>query len=261
MRALLFAVALVCTATAVAGAQPAPNRREIVKKKIRAMRAYTLTEELQLDPATAGKLFPLLAGYDDELDKLVAQRVDARKQLNGAAKLQDARAINKAIDDALAVERSVHAAEDRRVADFRKILTPQQVARILVVLPDFDRKIQNQLARAIRRQGNAAPGGGGGGGPKGRKLAPPGGEADDDDDIEDDTPVPAPPRASLDISCKCQPPARIIVDGVDTGLRTPQRIPVQPGKHKVTYVVGNDRYTYVVDAVSDQVTPVQKDLR
>ena len=52
--------------------RPRPrDRREKIKKKIRALRAYTLTEELSLDEATAGKLFPMLAKYDDELDRLL----------------------------------------------------------------------------------------------------------------------------------------------------------------------------------------------
>jgi serine/threonine protein kinase len=39
-------------------------------------------------------------------------------------------------------------------------------------------------------------------------------------------------------------PARIAVDGVDTGLTTPitgHMLPLAPGKHKVTFVMGNDR--------------------
>src|SRR5882724_11190230 len=48
------------------GGPATAERREQVKKKIRAMRAFTLTEELALDEATASRLFPVLARYDDE---------------------------------------------------------------------------------------------------------------------------------------------------------------------------------------------------
>ena len=39
--------------------------------------------------------------------------------------------------------------EDKRLAELRKILTPAQTARLLIVLPELERKIQNQLRRAI----------------------------------------------------------------------------------------------------------------
>jgi hypothetical protein len=42
--------------------------------------------------------------------------------------------------------------EERRLAELRKILTPAQTTRLLVVLPAFERKIQNQLRRAIVRK-------------------------------------------------------------------------------------------------------------
>ena len=38
-----------------------------------------------------------------------------------------------------------------------EILTPAQTARLLVVLPALERKIQNQLLRAIRGGRKAAP--------------------------------------------------------------------------------------------------------
>src|SRR6185295_2023525 len=76
---------------APAGAQPrrpgapaAADRREEIKKRIRAMRAYTLTEELKLDPEIAGQLFPLLARYDDETDKLLEKRVEVQRRLRRA---------------------------------------------------------------------------------------------------------------------------------------------------------------------------------
>jgi hypothetical protein len=46
----------------------------------------------------------------------------------------------------------------KRLGDLRKILTPQQVARTLVVLPKMERQIQNQLRKAAmakQKQGSA----------------------------------------------------------------------------------------------------------
>lgn len=160
------------------------ERREQIKKKIRAMRAYTLTEELALDEQTAGKLFPVLARYDDETDKLLEKRVDVQRRLRRVDAMRDARAIDRLIDEALAVQRDFRDLEDRRIAELRKILSPAQAAKLLVVLPELERRIQNQLRRAIaQRRPGAAP-------KAGADRA-----GDDDDDQEpDELPPPRRPR-------------------------------------------------------------------
>ncbi|MBV8760238.1 MAG: periplasmic heavy metal sensor [Deltaproteobacteria bacterium] len=188
IRILVFLLAVVTVTPVLAqpGLGPgAADKREKIKKKIRAMRAYTLTEELQLDETTAGKLFPTLAKYDDELDRLLQQRADIERRLKGAADIKDPRALDKLIDEAVANQKAFWDSQERRVAELRKILTPAQTARLLVVLPEFERRIQNQLQRALK----------GGPGPrkagKGEVLENPYGRDDDDDDL----PAPKGPRA------------------------------------------------------------------
>jgi hypothetical protein len=152
MRILVVLLALFVAAPVFAQPAGAPvDRREKIKKKIRALRAYTLTEELALDEATAGKLFPLLARYDDEFDKLLGARVDLQKRLSTADQLKDPKQIDKLIDEAAANQRALWDTESKRLAELRKILTPAQVARTVVILPALERKIQNQLRRAARK--------------------------------------------------------------------------------------------------------------
>lgn len=158
MRALV----LVLLLATVAHAQPrnpnvAQDRREAVKKKIRAMRAYTLTDELGLDEKSASRLFPILAKWDDVTDKLLQARVDIQRRLTSGA-TTDPKQLDKLIDEAVANQKAFWDLEDKRLAELRKVLTPAQTARLLVVLPAFERRIQNQLKRAIkRRAGRAAP--------------------------------------------------------------------------------------------------------
>lgn len=155
---------------------PVPNaqRREEIKKKIRSLRAYALTTELSLDEKMGGRLWPVLAKYDDELDKLLQQRVDVNRRLRAADQLADAKAQDRLIDEAIANQKAFWSVEERRIAELRKILTPAQTARLLVVLPAFERKIQNQLRRAITRRPGPA---------QGRDV-----DDDLDDDDEDDGP-------------------------------------------------------------------------
>jgi len=144
-------IALIVSFAAPALAQPAAvqERREKIKQRIRALRAYALTEQLDLDPTTAGKLFPLLAKFDDEFDKLLLTRTDIERRLR-QADAKDPK-LDKLIDEAVANQRALWDTEEKRLAQLRKILTPVQTARVLVVLPAMERKIQNQLRKAVRQ--------------------------------------------------------------------------------------------------------------
>ncbi|HUJ60321.1 MAG TPA: hypothetical protein VLX92_17560 [Kofleriaceae bacterium] len=179
-RALALAIALLLGAPAVHAQPPGltpqqqqVQRRERIKKRIRALRAAELTVDLSLDETSAGRLFPLLARYDDEFDRLLGQRAEILKKLDVAG--PDRRETDRLIDEAIANQHAFWETEDRRLADVRKILSPAQTARLLVVLPPLEQKIRNQLLRAIQGApaGKARPGGN----PAMRDL-----EDDDDDD-------------------------------------------------------------------------------
>jgi hypothetical protein len=155
----LVVALLILAVSLPAGAQPAgkgpgtpsaADRRQKVKEHIRALRAYTLTEQLDLDEATAARLFPALAKYDEEFEKLLQARADLQKRLAAAGGLNDARQVDKLIDEAIANRRALWETEDKRLQQLRKILSPAQTARALVVLPAMERKIQHELRRAAQ---------------------------------------------------------------------------------------------------------------
>lgn len=164
------------------------DRREKVKQKIRALRAYTLTESLSLDEKTAAKLFPVLAKWDDVTDKLMVQRIDVQRQLE-AVDGKDGKVIDKLIDEAMANQRALLDLEDKRLAELRKILTPVQTAKLLVVLPKFERRIRNQLSRAIQNRAGGNPGDGRARGRRGGRGGDFVDPFDDEDDDDDETPT------------------------------------------------------------------------
>ena len=63
----------------------------------------------------------------------------------------------------------------------------------------------------------------------------------------------------LNISCK--PQAKIVIDNVDTGLTTPAHVRLRAGKHKLTFRVGDDRFTYAVTIKAGESTTISKDLQ
>jgi hypothetical protein len=61
-----------------------------------------------------------------------------------------------------------------------------------------------------------------------------------------------------------KPAAKILVDGNETGLKTPisgHALPLTPGKHKITFVIGDDRFTYPVMIKAGSTESMTKDLQ
>ena len=77
---------------------------------------------------------------------------------------------------------------------------------------------------------------------------------------------PKDPRKKLDadkgsLTVTSTPSAKITVDGADTGRSTPMTIQLPPGKHKVAFIVGGDKFTYTVNVKAGEVTKLHKDLQ
>lgn len=133
-------------------AQPrSPARREKLKRHVRTLRAYALTDQLSLDESTGNRLWPVLARWDDEIDRLVQERRELVRQLDAASTNRDVRAVERLLDAVAANHRAFGHAEDQRIIELRKILPPVQVARLLVAVQKFERKLQRKLQRAFVR--------------------------------------------------------------------------------------------------------------
>jgi Spy/CpxP family protein refolding chaperone len=196
MRIGRVALALVAIAVLAAGGaaraqapgQTAPGgggqaaKAQQIQEKILALRAAQITTELNLDEKTASKLFPILQQYDGQFAKLLADFRQLRLAAQAAADKGDTAALNDLIDKMVANQRARWDTQEARFKDVRKVLTAQQAARLLVVLPQIDRQIANRIRRALNRPGLRRRGRG-----AGQQPAP-----DDDDDgdpTDDDAPA------------------------------------------------------------------------
>ncbi len=148
--AVVLAFGVVAPVAVADPAVPAQQRRQQIKKRIQALRAAELTTQLDLDGPTAAKLTALLDHYDDDTDRLVQQRVELTAKLRGLGPNTTSGEANRLVDDALDNAKAFRDLEDRRISEIRKLLSPVQTAKLLVVLPEFERRIQNQLKNAIQ---------------------------------------------------------------------------------------------------------------
>ena len=143
-------------AAAVAG------KRAKVVEKIRAVRAARLIEVLNLDEASATRLFAAINRFDDQILPLKQEIGQARRELRGfidAGKLDDATG-NRLVEKIFAARSQINKLEEQRFAEVRKVLSVRQFATLVVALPEIERDIERQIRKAVARR--VGPGDAGG---------------------------------------------------------------------------------------------------
>jgi hypothetical protein len=140
------------------GRTPEQLRAEVLER-MRTLRTWRIVDALKLDQATSARLFPVLARYDDREMALATERRDIARLLRAeveATKPDDAR-LQAAIGRLLANRERQRAMEDERVKELRKVLTPVQQAKLMLLLP----RLEHEFARRIQQAANEQRGLGG----------------------------------------------------------------------------------------------------
>lgn len=143
----------LCDGTTVAQGGPREEVRARVAERIRTMRAWRLTEVLDLDETTAVRLFERLDAYDAANAPLRMELERAGRELRRALEGEDAddarisELTTAIVDGHLAIE-ALRADLVRSVSD---ILSPRQVAAFMLFLPEFEREVR-ELIRDVRRE-------------------------------------------------------------------------------------------------------------
>jgi hypothetical protein len=128
------------------------EKRDRIRDRIRAMRAWKLTEALELDEQTAARLFPILSRYDERYDALAAEAAAASAALRKELEAEAPRApvLDRRMNELAAAHDKLHAWQRERFAAVRRVLTPAQAAKMLVLLPEIDQEVRREIRRAVR---------------------------------------------------------------------------------------------------------------
>lgn len=144
------------------GSEPEPRsaRRERVRQRIRAMRAWYLTEELDLDDATATRLFPVLSKYDGKLAEVHQRGVELRRALRRAmsGRRPDQTSIDRLMDDLLTHYDNLYRVQRDRLVAVRRVMSPSQSARLVLILPRLDDAVRREIERTTKKR-RRGPGG------------------------------------------------------------------------------------------------------
>lgn len=135
------------------GRTPEQLRAEVLER-MRALRAWRIVEALKLDEATSARLFPILSKYDDKEMALAIERRDARRLLRAEVQAlhPDDGRLTAAIGRLLANRERQRAMEDDRVKELRRILTPVQQAKLMLLLPRLEHEFAQRVQQAADEQ-------------------------------------------------------------------------------------------------------------
>jgi Spy/CpxP family protein refolding chaperone len=127
--------------------------RQEVLERMRALRAWKIVDALKLDEATSARLFPILSRYDDRELQIATERHQVMRELRAdadAPRPDDAR-LNADLSRLMAIRAKQRAMEDDRIRDVRKVLTPAQQAKLVLLLPRLERDFAHWIHEVAGR--------------------------------------------------------------------------------------------------------------
>jgi hypothetical protein len=152
-------------AQAVANGQPSPQEqtiRQTLVQKIEQLKYDKIQKTLELDDKTAVKFFEIYKPAEKEIQALVKERNFEIKALAAAtdahASDADIAAMTKKIGE---LNQQIPARVQKLDGDLTPLLTPTQLAKLLVFEQEFNARVREQIAqrqgttaaeRALRRQ-------------------------------------------------------------------------------------------------------------
>ena len=118
---------------------------------MRALRAWKIVEALKLDEATSARLFPILSRYDEREMAIAGERHAIMRDLRAAtdAPHPDDAHLTATLNKLLANRAKERAMHDDRVKDVRKVLTPVQQAKLILLLPAPGARLRRVDSRGL----------------------------------------------------------------------------------------------------------------
>jgi predicted transcriptional regulator len=141
-----------------AAAKPG-DLRDRVREKIKVLRVTRLVEALDLDERTATRLMPLVNKAYDDIAEIARDAGELRRSLRKLvdAASTDAVQINGLVDRLIADKLKMDQLENDLFREVRKVLSPAQVGRLVLVLPEINREITQQIRRAAKGPDDEPP--------------------------------------------------------------------------------------------------------
>jgi len=149
---LFLAVLMIPVSLPAADLMPGEGDLTRVRKKIEALRAWKISEELDLDQETSARLFPAMRDAAEEgwriesLNRALVRDMDHQLKKGEP----DPGTINGILDRLQSNRMEKARIENRHLKRVREILSPEDTARYLMFQFRFQKELKEKAARAFR---------------------------------------------------------------------------------------------------------------
>ncbi len=155
-----FMAMIVCGALAISApamAQPDGGKRAQVHQKIVEFAMQQIQQQLGLDAPTLQRFRTVADKYEPQIAGLHKEVGMAMKELKAqlAAAQPDEAKLSQLADTIINDRGKVQALEAQRTTENRRVLTPTQFAKLVVVWPQINRQVKIEMYKAMH--GGQAP--------------------------------------------------------------------------------------------------------
>jgi hypothetical protein len=129
-----------------------------VRKKVEALRAWQLSEVLNMDEETSSRLFPAMREADQERWNLESRNRQLVREMSQSleGRNPDPQKIDKILDELQSNRRELVRSEERHLERVRQILSPEDTARYLMFQVKFQKEIKRKAVQAYQdRRGSS----------------------------------------------------------------------------------------------------------
>ena len=129
-----------------------------VRKKVEALRAWQLSEVLNMDEETSSRLFPAMREADQERWNLESRNRQLVREMYQSleGRNPDPQKIDKILDELQSNRRELVRSEERHLERVRQILSPEDTARYLMFQIKFQKEIKRKAVQAYQdRRGSS----------------------------------------------------------------------------------------------------------
>lgn len=146
----LIAICALLISASISIAQPPPppppEARTRMHEKVRTMKMWKLTEELDLSEEKAAKFFPLFNKFEKKVQAILDENDDLYRKLEGLIQAEeDGKKITTVIEQIEANEMKILKERTEFRKDAAKILDDAQIAKLVMFQHHFTRKLRQKI--------------------------------------------------------------------------------------------------------------------
>ena len=163
MKKYIFGVFIVLTLTFFTGQafcqsedfDKPPSKEQIkkIRKRVAILKLWKLTQALDLDEATAAKLFPLINKYDKKRFVIEQSMRKDMKKLRRSVDTANPEKLEELIRRIEGNHRELQAINYQQLEKLREVLPVRKHAKFIIFKQDFNREMRKIIREARKKKG------------------------------------------------------------------------------------------------------------